>query len=528
MSFEDINKIKSTDFLVLKNTSDGTVDGVIAPNGLQVGLDGFTDKSLVVKTAVEIQSRTAPEDTGSKLYNIDGTLYFNGSEIGSGGGATASGSNGEFQFANASGDLDAAQVFWDSSKGKMFISGNLEVLGTETVIDTVHLHVEDTIIGLGTGSAGEGSAGDRGLIFLLGSETNPSFYWDESASEFRLARLTNVPGDTVFDDPTSVSAGGYQDFRLKTLHAVSGAVFDSNQRSLSTIGSDVFFYASGAIDSRGTSTRGTAVFGGDVVVSGTMSINRSDAGVSSMVTVTTDGKVGIGSDSPSHKLSVGGNMDLGEYLYHKNDNDTYIRFQDNNINIVAGGSSAIKLDLSTSKIQLNNTNSDLDTQIMADSGAVILHADAGNSRVGIGGTSGPHEALDVRGNIAATGFVSASLGLSGSLTRLVNQTSYIASGYDMNVVSSSNGQIVVSSNSINTRKKYVYQLTSSHSSENQLYVPSLDANSVEKNPNRIDVYVNGQLMASGTSKDYLLGPAATSLSFYFGLEVDDVITVRTY
>ena len=165
---------------------------------------------------------------------------------------------------------------------------------------------------------------------------------------------------------------------------------------------------------------------------------------------------------------------------------------------------------------------------MADSGAVILHADAGNSRVGIGGTSGPHEALDVRGNIAATGFVSASLGLSGSLTRLVNQTSYIASGYDMNVVSSSNGQIVVSSNSINTRKKYVYQLTSSHSSENQLYVPSLDANSVEKNPNRIDVYVNGQLMASGTSKDYLLGPAATSLSFYFGLEVDDVITVRTY
>ena len=116
MSFEDINKIKSTDFLVLRSTSDGTVDGVIAPNGLQVGLDGFTDKSLVVKTAVEIQSRTAPEDTDSKLYNIDGTLYFNGSEIGSGGGATASGSNGEFQFANASGDLDAAQVFWDSSK----------------------------------------------------------------------------------------------------------------------------------------------------------------------------------------------------------------------------------------------------------------------------------------------------------------------------------------------------------------------------------------------------------------------------
>ena len=188
MSQEDINIIKATDFIV------------------QVGLDDFTDRSLVVKTAVEIQSRTAPSNTDSKLYNIGGTLYFNGSEIGSGGGATASGSSGEFQFANASGDLDAAKVFWDSDKGKMFISGNLEVLGTETVIDTLHLHVEDPIIGLGTGSAGEGSAGDRGLIFLIGGvETNPSFYWDESANEFRLARLSNVPGDTTFAEPTAAN-----------------------------------------------------------------------------------------------------------------------------------------------------------------------------------------------------------------------------------------------------------------------------------------------------------------------------------
>ena len=61
-----------------------------------------------------------------------------------------------------------------------------------------------------------------------------------------------------------------------------------------------------------------------------------------------------------------------------------------------------------------------------------------------------------------------------------------------------------------------------------LHKGTVDANNVEKNPDRIDVYVNGQLMASGTSKDYLLGPVATSLSFYFGLEADDVITVRTY
>ena len=49
---------------------------------------------------------------------------------------SASGSSGEIQFANSDGVFDAAQAFWDSSKSKLFISGNLEVLGTETVIDT--------------------------------------------------------------------------------------------------------------------------------------------------------------------------------------------------------------------------------------------------------------------------------------------------------------------------------------------------------------------------------------------------------
>ena len=37
-------------------------------------------------------------------------------------------------------------------------------------------------------------------------------------------------------------------------------------------------------------------------------------------------------------------------------------------NLVAGGQSAIKLELSTGKIQLNNGNDNLDVQMMADDG----------------------------------------------------------------------------------------------------------------------------------------------------------------
>ena len=103
------------------------------------------------------------------------------------------------------------------------------------------------------------------------------------------------------------------------------------------------FFVSGSINSRGTTERGTAVFGGDVVLSGTLSVNRAQAGVGSFVTVTSDGKVGIGSDTPAYKLSVGGNMDLGEYLYHKNDADTFMRFESDQITFSAGNETLLTI-----------------------------------------------------------------------------------------------------------------------------------------------------------------------------------------
>ncbi len=52
-------------------------------------------------------------------------------------------------------------------------------------------------------------------------------------------------------------------------------------------------------------------------------------------------------------LDVDGDIGLSEYIYHRGDNDTYIRFAPDLVNIVAGGWSALRFDKSTSKIQLN-------------------------------------------------------------------------------------------------------------------------------------------------------------------------------
>ena len=98
-------------------------------------------------------------------------------------------------------------------------------------------------------------------------------------------------------------------------------------------------------------------------------------------------RLGIGTTSPDYTLDVAGNIGVNEYIYHNTDNDTYLLFQDNLVDLVAGGKSAIKLQTSANKIALNNNNEDLDVQIMADDGNVIVHTDAGTNRVGIGNTS---------------------------------------------------------------------------------------------------------------------------------------------
>lgn len=429
---------------------------------------------------------------------------------------SASGSSGEIQFANSDGMFGAAQAFWDSSKSKLYISGNLEVLGTETVIDTQHLQVEDAIIGLGTGSAGQGSAGDRGIIFLITGETNPSFYWDESESEFRLARVSNVPGDTTFVDPVSVANGGYSDLRLGVVSTVSGASFDTQQRSLSSIGTDVFVYASGSEDKR-------TVFGGDVVVSGTL-YGGSPLKLGGEIEFKTaaGGTTQIKNPSGSVKVFASEEVKIGS-------DDGLIRFVD------LGGSTAGKLFLTGS----SSPKADRRFKFLTK-GQVHFHGKNPNAQAPtpevfmfVSGAIDAKQTLKrgvtlFGGDITVSGSSVLESGISGSLTRLTNGSSYLKAGTDVTITSASNGSVNIISNAQDQRAKFVYEVTSSHDSEEGLHVPRLDMSTVKSNSNRIDVFVNGQLMASGSSKDYMLTSATGSVSFYFDLIAGDIITVRTY
>jgi len=125
-------------------------------------------------------------------------------------------------------------------------------------------------------------------------------------------------------------------------------------------------------------------------------------------------RVGIGTDDPDYKLDVAGSMGINEYIYHNGDGDTYLRFAPNEVNLVAGGKSAIKYVAADGKIILNNTNENVDVHIMAEDNTELLATDAANNKVGINTTT-PNEALTVIGNISSNGhFSTESLNVSST------------------------------------------------------------------------------------------------------------------
>ena len=72
----------------------------------------------------------------------------------------------------------------------------------------------------------------------------------------------------------------------------------------------------------------------DFVVKG----NGSNQGNPGMKFDASSNKLGInGIGTPAYELEVAGDIGLAEYIYHRGDDDTFIRFETNNISLSAGG-----------------------------------------------------------------------------------------------------------------------------------------------------------------------------------------------
>ena len=146
------------------------------------------------------------------------------------------------------------------------------------------------------------------------------------------------------------------------------------------------------------------------------------------------------------------------------------------------------------------------------------------------------------GNVGITGSLGLESGavfrsgLSGSLQLLPDGTSYLRAGSNITITSGSNGSVSIaaSSTSGDTRSKDVYFISSDFSPGSAITVGSSDFSAASYDPDKIDIFLNGQLVHSGSvsqvnagDRDYYVS-SSTSLKFAFKVQIDDILDVVVF
>ena len=96
----------------------------------------------------------------------------------------------------------------------------------------------------------------------------------------------------------------------------------------------------------------------------------------------------------------------------------------------------------------------------------------------------------------------------------------LTAGDGISISTANPREIAVSAN----RSKKFFDITGSHAISQPYDCHSMNFASANYSPDRIDVFLNGQSLRTGSNQDYLLQPTG-SILFNMGLEVDDIVQV---
>jgi hypothetical protein len=146
--------------------------------------------------------------------------------------------------------------------------------------------------------------------------------------------------------------------------------------------------------------------------------------------VKNDGKVGIGDMTPEYELDVSGDAGIDEYLYHNNDENTYLKFSTDQMDLYAGDVQMITADETTQDlVVINGGGADVDFRVKsaADSNALFVRGSDGNVAIGTtilentklhvlntgDGRAGHFQILNTSNNSAALCVTTNGLGRAG-------------------------------------------------------------------------------------------------------------------
>ena len=122
-------------------------------------------------------------------------------------------------------------------------------------------------------------------------------------------------------------------------------------------------------------------------------------------------------------------------------------------------------------------------------------------------------------------------GVSGSLQSLSDGSPYLRSGAGISITTGSSGEVTITSAGSSSRSKDIYFIAADVPAGDPVSVSPSDFSTANYDEEKIDIFVNGQLLHSGSStqvslseRDYYVD-TATSLKFAFDIVIDDIIDV---
>lgn len=110
------------------------------------------------------------------------------------------------------------------------------------------------------------------------------------------------------------------------------------------------------------------------------------------------------------------------------------------------------------------------------------------------------DAFELTGSLEVEGHGIFSKGISGSLTQLANGKSYLTSGTGIQIISASNGQIIISSTTGFSAIEWNEKVTGNIDGINSIFTLAF----TPSNPSSIMVFLNGILQENGINEDYTI------------------------
>lgn len=318
-------------------------------------------------------------------------------ESGSLGGGSGADGNASYLLLSSTGSLGSARVFTAGAGIDVDDSGagnNYTVSIDDSVVATLSGSIFSGVTKHNAGLSGSLTRLTDGRSYLVAGNNITI------ASESNGSVTINAIVDDDFFNSTTAAA-------IFTTGSVAFRGTDSSIDAPSDVGANVFFFVSGSKGSLGTTGANDSVFGGNLVVSGTL-------------------KIGTG-------LEIASIPSVITYLDAKNF-----------LNIAAGGGG----------VDINDGGGVRLLTPITKIGASFFGVDVGSDAnlfvsgtlTGRGTSQGKISVFG--GQLVSSGTIHALGGLSGSLTRLIDGTSYLVAGSGINVSSGSNGSITLSLSSV--------------------------------------------------------------------------------